>query len=72
MIFKIIIIIIIIIFLINFNIKNLCLENLNDLSIDTLLLKENRKFPFRYFKDENNNTLPIVAVTAFFRSYEDK
>ena len=36
------------------------------------LAKENRKFPFRYFKDNNNNTLPIVALTAFFRNIEDK
>jgi len=31
-----------------------------------------RKFPFRYFKDENNNVLPIVALTAFFRNKEEK
>lgn len=41
-------------------------------SQEELLNKDNRKFPFRYFKDENNNILPIVAVTAFFRSNEDK
>lgn len=35
-------------------------------------LLNTRKFPFRYFKDENNNVLPIVAVTAFFRSTEEK
>ena len=29
--------------------------------------KEHRMFPFRYFTDENNNVLPFVAVTAFFR-----
>ena len=34
--------------------------------------KENRKFPFRYFRDENHNILPVVALTAFFRSDEDK
>lgn len=28
---------------------------------------DNRKFPFRYFTDENDNVLPIVAVTGFFR-----
>jgi len=27
----------------------------------------NRKFPFRYFTDINNNVLPFVAVTGFFR-----
>lgn len=26
-----------------------------------------RIFPFRYFQDSNNNILPIVAVTGFFR-----
>ena len=41
-------------------------------SQEELLNKDNRKFPFRYFKDENNNILPIVALTAFFRSNEDK
>ena len=29
--------------------------------------KENRMFPFRYFTDENDRVLPIVAVTGFFR-----
>ena len=29
--------------------------------------KEYRMFPFRYFTDENNQVLPIVAVTGFFR-----
>lgn len=29
--------------------------------------KENRIFPFRYFEDENNNILPVVAVTGPFR-----
>lgn len=31
-----------------------------------------RKFPFRFLKDENNNTLPIVAVSGFFRCEDDK
>ena len=39
---------------------------------EDLLAVENRKFPYRYFKDENNNILPIVALTAFFRSDDDK
>jgi hypothetical protein len=34
--------------------------------------KENRKFPFRYFRDANHKILPVVALTAFFRSDEDK
>jgi len=36
--------------------------------------KENRMFPFRYFTDENDRVLPIVAVTGFFRekAAEDK
>lgn len=29
--------------------------------------KEHRMFPFRYFTDENDEVLPIVAVTGFFR-----
>ena len=29
--------------------------------------KENRMFPFRYFTDENDRVLPMVAVTGFFR-----
>ena len=29
--------------------------------------KEHRMFPFRYFTDENDKVLPIVAVTGFFR-----
>jgi len=29
--------------------------------------KENRIFPFRYFEDENDNILPVVAVTGPFR-----
>lgn len=39
---------------------------------EDLLDKSNRKFPFRYFKDENDNIIPIIALTAFFRSHEDK
>ncbi len=34
--------------------------------------KKLKPFPFRFFKDENNNILPIVAVTGFFRKKEDK
>jgi len=34
--------------------------------------KEQRMFPFRYFQDENSNTLPIVAVTGFFRDEKAK
>ena len=36
--------------------------------------KENRMFPFRYFTDENDQVLPFVAVTGFFRekAAEDK
>ena len=34
--------------------------------------KENRIFPFRYFTDINNNVLPFVAVTAFFRDDNSK
>ena len=35
--------------------------------IQSLKKKENRIFPFRYFTDINNNILPFVAVTGFFR-----
>lgn len=39
-----------------------------------LLEKEKllRPFPFRFFKDENGKTIPIVAVTGFFRNNRDK
>jgi len=69
---KKILIILFICILIYFNLNIVCIENFQELNKDELLLKENRKFPFRYFQDENNNVLPIVAVTAFFRSNEDK
>jgi len=50
-----------------------CINNIEYITnINSLLLPENRKFPYRYFKDENNNTLPIVALTAFFRSDDDE
>lgn len=55
---------------------NLCIKN-DDvfININTNLnnyiklfnKKENRKFPFRYFTDKNNNILPFVAVTGPFR-----
>ena len=35
--------------------------------IQSFNLKENRYFPFRYFTDINNNVLPFVSVTGFFR-----
>ena len=35
-----------------------------------LLEKQNRKFPFRYFRDENDNVLPIVSISGFFRGIE--
>jgi len=73
------IIIIIIIYIIFNNVYNACnietLENTNNfenMEITELLDTPNRKFPYRYFRDENNNTLPIVSVTGFFRSDEDK
>jgi hypothetical protein len=31
-----------------------------------------RHHPYRYFHDENNNILPIVAVTAFFRDDKER
>lgn len=38
-----------------------------DLYIKGFKEKENRIFPFRYFQDENDNILPVVAVTGPFR-----
>ena len=38
--------------------------------IRRFLEKEHRIFPFRYFTDENNEPLPFVAVTGFFRGKE--
>ena len=46
------------------------IENFNN--VITILEPSNRRFPFKYFKDENSKTLPIVALTAFFRSNDDK
>lgn len=44
-----------------------------DYDLDFLLQqKKIRPFPFRFFKSENNNILPVVAVTGFFRSDKDK
>ena len=34
--------------------------------------KDHRIFPFRYFTDENDQVLPIVAVTGFFRDKESE
>jgi hypothetical protein len=33
---------------------------------------DHRIFPFRYFTDANDNVLPFVAVTAFFRDEKAK
>ena len=74
--FIILLLIIYIINIFNNNLKNIenfdNLENLENLEITELLEISNRKFPFRYFKDENNNTLPIVSLCAFFRNDNDK
>jgi hypothetical protein len=57
----------------NFNTSSV-FENFNSTSVNILdfSISENRKFPFRYFQDENNKYVPIVALTAFFRSDDDK
>jgi hypothetical protein len=34
--------------------------------------KAKQRHPYRFLKDEKGNTLPIVAITAFFRSDKDK
>jgi hypothetical protein len=43
---------------------------------DKTFLEEQRnkknRHPYRFLKDETGNTLPIVAITAFFRSDDDK
>jgi hypothetical protein len=44
----------------------------NNNKLYKLLSKTNRKFPFRYFQDQNLNILPIVAITAFYRESIDK
>ena len=64
-------ILLIILYFISYN----CTCKIKELFLNTsdqLLLTDNRKFPYRYFQDENNNILPIVALTAFFRSDDDK
>jgi hypothetical protein len=63
---------IILLYYLSYNNITKCIEYFENSKIENLLEKSNRKFPYRYFKDENNNTLPIVALTAFFRSNEDK
>ena len=54
----------------------ICLLFYNFIKMKELFDSDNilniRQFPFRYFKDHNNNILPIVALTAFFRNNEDK
>ena len=45
------------------------LANLNFLETER---QKKHRHPFRFFKDEKGNSLPIVAITAFFRSNEDK
>jgi len=37
-----------------------------------LLKDDTQHFPFRFLYDENHNLLPIVAITAFFRSPDDE
>jgi hypothetical protein len=51
---------------------NFCIVKENFQSIHNLLDKSQQKFPYRFLKDENNNIIPIVALTAFFRNDEDK
>jgi hypothetical protein len=40
--------------------------------VKSFSVKENRMFPFRYFTDINNNVLPFVAITGFFRGDDAK
>jgi len=59
------IIFIIFIILLIYNL-NITIENIDN------ILSIKYGHPYRYFKDENNNILPIVSLTAFFRSDNDK
>lgn len=44
----------------------------NDTYIQGFLKKENRSFPFRYFTDDTDTVIPVVAVTGFFREESAK
>lgn len=51
----------------------MCFQNKNCSDyLSKLSDSKTHKFPFRYFKDEHGKILPIVAVTGFFRSKEDR
>jgi hypothetical protein len=52
--------------------KNIFGFDVREKYIQKFEYKENRFFPFRYFKDENDKILPFVAVTAFFRDDKSK
>jgi hypothetical protein len=73
--FYIIIFIILVSFLYNiYCIKN-SKESFTNTNIDQTYLNElkgKRLFPFRYFTDINNNILPFVAITGFFRDENAK
>jgi hypothetical protein len=63
------IIIFIILFLIYMLYRNITIIKEN---FDNDLLGSKYGHPYRYFKDETGDVLPIVAITAFFRSDKDK
>ena len=71
-IFLLLLLLILYIILYNNSTSIIDLFNNTNLTKEELLSHANRKFPYRYFKDENNNILPIVAITAFFRDDESK
>lgn len=63
-----ILILLLVLFLLYLFFKNYnCIENFSE-----DLLGNKYGHPYRYLKDENNNILPIVCITAFLRSDKDK
>jgi hypothetical protein len=66
--FLIIFLLLLLLYIISYNNNNVVELFANENILD----KANRKFPYRYFKDENNNVLPIVGLSAFFRNDNDK
>jgi uncharacterized alpha/beta hydrolase family protein len=41
-------------------------------SLNSFKEKDSRIFPFRYFTDSNDNVVPYIAVTGFFRDSNAK
>ena len=68
---KILLFIIVILIVISYNNYN-NYETIETFDKLDLLEKQNRKFPFRYFRDENDNVLPIVSISGFFRGSDQE